>query len=116
MEFLVFQGTDYALELRLPYEIGSEDPAVCTLVQGQQTVLEYRRNADPAPETITPTGQLLLDAEDPALLKLCMTQADTLRLAPGLLRVQLRVATSEGAETFRPILGTVGSSANTEEL
>lgn len=116
MEFLVFQGTDYALELRLPYEIGSEDVAVCTLVQGQQTVLEYRRNCDPAPEAITPTGLLLLDAEDEKLLRVCMTQADTLRLAPGLVRLQLRVVTDGGAETFAPVLGTVGSAANREEL
>lgn len=111
--FRVNQGTDYGLEIALPYEIGADDPVVVTVAQGGAEALRYHRNdvdaADP------PTGEILL-SEDGMTLTVAMTQADTLRLDAGDAEVQVRVKTADGAETFDAVRGIVGAAVYTGEL
>ena len=113
-QFAVWQGTDFSLEVRLPYELASGDAAVATLSQGFVPVLEYRLNVEAAESA--PEGRIVVDSEDAHVLRIEMTQADTLQLAAGEVELQVRVRTDEGAETFAPVLGMIGAAANRVEL
>lgn len=107
LNFLIYQGSTPTMELVLPLELDVDDAAVATLRQGDVDVLEWALNETPR-ETIAGSGTLALHEEDPSVLLLAMTQADTLALTPGDAELQLRVVTGEGADTFLPVVGAVG--------
>ncbi len=107
LNFLIYQGSTPTLELVLPLELNVDDVAVATLRQGDVDVLEWALNETPR-EAIAGNGTLTLHEDDPSVLLLAMTQADTLALEPVDAELQLRVVTQEGADTFVPVVGAVG--------
>lgn len=103
--FCVYQGSTPTLELVLPLDLAEEDVVYATFVQDFDPVLEYQRNGTPT--DAPPEGEMELARDDPRLLLLHMTQADTLRLDAGDVVLQLRAKTNEGADTFYPLYGRV---------
>ena len=112
-QFLILRGSTPVLRLELPEPPADGDVIYLTLRQGQANVLEYARNGEPVPAG---TGTLRLRGEDPACLELEMTQADTLRLAPGECVLQVRRRGETGAETFLPVIGQVGEVLRQGEI
>ena len=110
-QFFFFRGSTPTLELALPFALKAGDAAVLTLAQNGLTVLEYRLSGS------TGVGGTMVAAEeDPALLLVEMTQADTLRLETGDCELQLRVRTDAGAETFCPVFGQIGQARKSEVI
>lgn len=103
--FCVLQGSTPTLELVLPLDLAEEDVVYATFAQDFDPVLEYQRNGTPTDDP--PEGDIELARDDPRLLLLHMTQADTLRLEAGDVTLQLRVKTAAGADTLLPIFGRV---------
>ncbi len=104
-QFFFFRGSTPVLELALPFALEAGDAAVLTLAQDGWTVLEYSLSGS------TGVGGTMAPAEDdPTLLLVEMTQADTLRLQTGDCELQLRVRTDAGAETFCPVFGQIGQA------
>ena len=106
-QFLIFRGSTPTLALQLPFSPASTDVVFVTFSQRDLVLLEYARNGTPSPAG---AGTLSLSEDEPDTLLLEMTQADTLRLLAGDCRLQVRVKTDEGADTFFPVTGCVGEA------
>jgi hypothetical protein len=106
-QYIITQGSTPTLELRLPFEFpDTGGVAFATFAQGDKNVLEYGLNGT-ATALIAGTGTLTVAEDDASVLYLAMTQADTLKLTPGDVELQLRVKTTDGADTFLPVIGAV---------
>lgn len=105
-EFVIIQGSTPRIEMALPFEFPDNGVAFATFAQKNKAVLEYGLHGTATPE-IVGSGSLALDAEDSSMLVLTMTQADTLGLTPGDAELQLRIKTTDGADTFFPLVGAV---------
>lgn len=112
-QFLIFRGSTPTLELALPLVPAETDVIYLTLSQMDAPVLELARNGVAAPAG---TGSLSLSPEEPGLLLASLTQQDTLRLKAGACRLQLRIRTGEGADTFFPVTGYVGEAQKEGEI
>lgn len=105
--FKIAQGSTPRLELGLPFTLpDSGVKAFVTFSQGGANVLEYSYGGTATP-AIAGTGTLSVDSSDKSMLVLSMTQADTLRLTPGDIELQVRLKTTDGADTFEPLVGMV---------
>ena len=104
-QFWIFRGSTPTLELELPFPAAPEDVIYLTLSQGSEPRVEYAINGTPDPYS---TGSLAISPEDPRLLVAGFTQRDTLNLRAGDCSLQVRIRTSEGADTFLPLRGFVG--------
>jgi hypothetical protein len=104
-QFFFFRGSTPTLELSLPFAPEAEDAACLTLAQDGTTVLEYALGGGTSAQ-----GSMVPAEDDPSVLLVHMTQADTLRLRAGDCELQLRVRTAEGADTFFPIFGQIGEA------
>lgn len=100
----------------MPLEIDADyDVVYATLTQGFDTALEFAINGTPAKSSENP-GTLTVAEDDPSLLLLSMTQADTLALDVDDVILQIRVKTSSGADTFLPLYGRIISAHNKEVI
>lgn len=106
LQFIIAQGSTPRLELALPFRFPDGGKAFVTFSQLGTNVLEYGLNGTPTP-AIAGTGQLTVDSSDKSMLVLEMEQADTLKLSPGDIELQVRVKTTDGADTFEPLVGAV---------
>ena len=107
LQFIIAQGSTPRLELALPFRFpDSGGKAFVTFSQAGTNVLEYGLNGTATP-AIVGTGQLTVDSNDKSMLVLEMEQADTLKLSPGDIELQVRVKTTDGADTFEPLVGAV---------
>ena len=61
-------------------------------------------------------GMRVLPLRMGLLLLASLTQQDTLRLKAGACRLQLRIRTGEGADTFLPVTGYVGEAQKEGEI
>ena len=116
VNFAFAQGSTPTLELLLPLEIDSDSDVVyATLSQGFETALEFAINGTPAKSSTNP-GTLIVAEDDPSMLYLSMTQADTLALDVDDVILQIRAKTSEGADTFLPLYGRVVAATKKEVI
>ena len=106
LQFMIAQGSTPRLEMELPFEFPAGGKAFATFSQGDRNVLEYGLNAS-ATAAIAGSGTLAVSSDDDSVLALTMTQADTFVLTPGDAELQIRVKTSDGADTFVPLVGAV---------
>lgn len=111
LRFRIAQGSTPRIEMTLPFEYpDSGAKAYATFSQADRNVLEYSLGGTATP-AIAGTGTLARDSEDKSILVLTMTQADTLGLAVGDVELQVRVMTTDGADTFAdtflPLVGAV---------
>lgn len=108
-QFLFFQGSTPTLAFALPYEITQNDKVYATFSQDGKAVTEYTFNGtafDPAP-----TGSVVPDEDNAAVLKISLSQADTFLFAEGNCEMQLRVLKTGGrADTLFPVRGYVGAA------
>ena len=110
-QFYVFQGSTPRLEIVLPLEIdAASDIVYATMDQMDQSVLEYRINGTNRSGMVVPAGAMAVDETDADTIIIQMAQEDTLRLIPGEVLLQIRVKTSDGADTLIPIPGYVGKA------
>ena len=109
-EFEIYRGSTPLLECGLPLELSGSDVVYASFAQGNRVVLEYRINGSADPELTPPTGSMSLDPQNAAILRIQMTQADTLRLEAGDADLQLRIKTNDGADTLIPVHGWVGKA------
>lgn len=108
-QFLFFQGSTPTLAFQLPYALSANDVLYATFSQAGQTVTEYTRGGE---AILSPPGGTLTVSECcPNLVKITMTQADTLLFAAGDCSMQLRVRkTNNSADTLIPVAGYVGKA------
>ncbi len=107
LNFMITQGSTPRIEMGLPFDFPeSGGKAFATISQGGKAVLEYGLNGTPT-ATIAGSGTLTVSDDDASVLALRMTQTDTLTLTEGDAELQVRVKTSDGADTFLPIVGEV---------
>lgn len=105
--FDIVQGSTPLFELQLPFEYPSSGAVVfATFVQNTKPVREFALGGT-ATSTIAGTGTLTVSDSDDSTLLLSLTQADTLAMTPGDVEFQVRIRTSDGADTFHPIPGRV---------
>ena len=104
--FRFAQGSTPRIELLLPFLCPTGAKVFVTFAQAGRAVLEYGMNGSPSPG-IGGTGTLTLDTDDRSMLVVTMSQADTLSLSPGDVELQVRVKTTDGADTFEPLIGQV---------
>ena len=113
LQFMIAQGSTPRIELALPFEAdGDTDVVYVTFNQDDKNVLEYSMNGT-ATAAIAGAGTLAVSDEDDSVLVLTMTQADTLRLTPDDVELQVRIKTDAGADTFFPLVGAVVKSYKT---
>ena len=106
LQFIIAQGSTPRLELALPFRFPDGGKAFVTFSQGEKDVLEYGLNGTATP-AIAGAGSITVNSNDKSMLVLEMTQADTLLLTPGDIELQVRVKTTDGADTFEPLVGAV---------
>lgn len=106
LQFRIAQGSTPSLELGLPFEADVDDVVFVTFTQSDRNVLEYGMNGTPS-VLIAGAGELSIDDDDPSIMVLTMTQADTFKLTPGDAELQLRILTVDGADTFFPLVGEI---------
>lgn len=113
-DFTIYQGATPCLELGLPLELSSSDVVYATFAQIGNVVLEYQINGSNAQGLTPPTGSMEVDAHDKSLLRVSMSQADTLRLEAGEVELQIRIKhtedTVEMADTLIPAHGWIGKA------
>lgn len=105
-EFTIPRGSTICLECGVDVEDGllDTDTVYATFRQGNTNVIEYALNGTGHDVT----GHLEIDEEDPTLLQIVMTQADTLKLETGEVLVQIRIKRGDLADTMVPVRGLVG--------
>lgn len=106
LQFMIAQGSTPRIEFALPFDLTSADVISVVVVQSDTIVREFGKNYTPPPNTSN-GSTLEIDVDDASVLALNLSQADTLILAPGDAEIQIRVKTSDGADTFFPITGAV---------
>lgn len=113
-DFMISRGSTPWIRMELPLEIARSDVIYATLSQSDVNVLEYQRNGTAV--SIAGSGALTIDDANPKRLILAMTQADTLALAEGQCKLQIRIRTSVGADTFYPLNGYVVAAEKGGEI
>lgn len=106
--FMLAQGSTPTLELQLPIDVSGNSWIIyVTFSQDNAVVMEYTSGGTPTVTPTPPTGSLSVYNLQTNLLLVSMTQADTLRLAPGDVTVQVRIKNSDTglADTFLPLHG-----------
>ena len=101
-QFCFFRGSTPAVELLLPMDCTAQDVLYATFSQGDRTVVEYAQNGQPDRPG---TGTMETEGR---LVRLQMSQQDTLAFDCGDCELQLRIKTEDGADTFFPLWGIVG--------
>ena len=107
LQFMIAQGSTPRIELAFPFEVDVDDVVYVSLAQSDTVRREWTMNGDAAGIGIAGTGTLEISADDDSVMVLTMTQADTLALTPGDAEMQVRIKTTDGADTFMPLVGAV---------
>lgn len=107
LRFMIAQGSTPHLELVLPFELEELDDAIVTIRQDGKNVLKYQKSQVNGCE---------VDSADSAILRVHMSQEDTLSLSVGDAEIQLRVRRGDDIDTFLPVPGVVVPSYNKEVL
>ncbi len=106
-QFMFFRGSSPTLELMLPLVPASGDRLFVTFSQEDSPVLELAKNANASPQG---EGRLILSQDEPGLVLVNLAQQDTLRMKTGACRLQVRIGTDAGTDTFFPLDGYVGEA------
>ena len=114
-EFCIARGSTPCLEIGMPLELEREDVIYATFAQGRKALLEYNLNGSASTASEGPSGTMEIDLDDHKLLRIYLTQADTLKLEAGEVDLQLRMKREDAgdalADTFHPWTGVVIGSA-----
>ena len=111
-DYVIMQGSTPTIEIVIPLDISGGGCVVyLDLVQNGEAVLEYTLNGTAWPVETRPSGTLVGDDWDGNLLRLNMTQDDTLRLKEGDVAIQLRLKSADNlTDTTIPVFGYVGAA------
>lgn len=110
-QFQIMQGQECYLYLSCPIDLTDCTKIYLTIVQDGKVFGEFSElNA------LSEYGEISIDDEESTDLVLHLTQAATLDLNAGECEIQIRVKTSDGADTFLPVWGMVGKAFTGGEL
>jgi hypothetical protein len=110
-EFCVSRGSTPCLEVGMPLELENSDVIYATFAQDRSALLEYNLNGSADASTPAASGSMEIDEDDATILRICMTQADTLAFETGEVVLSIRIKRTDEedtlADTLKPITGMV---------
>ena len=119
-EFVIARGSTPCLEVGMPLELESGDVIYATFAQNRRALLEYNLDCSAPDASRTPSGTMKIDGDNKRILRICLSQTDTLRLEAGETELQIRMKRTDGddvlADTFHPWTGMVIGAAKEGEI
>ena len=103
-DFFFFRGCSPVLELWLPLSLDEQSVLCATFSQGGQIMLECVQNVQ------SHSRSEIAPEVDGRMVRLALTEQETMDFLPGDCELQLRVRTEAGSDTFFPLCGAVGQA------